>query len=70
MSKEIVKKMLIRTALAIVLIAGACGSCSYVNKQLGLSDDNVFEEKIEEVISDQFNIDIDLTSDSEEIDSK
>jgi len=49
-----------------VLIPVAIGGCSYINKQLGLRDDNLFEELLEEGIESQTGVDIDLSGDSPE----
>lgn len=55
-------KVLIMRALAIViLIALCCGGCSYMNKRVGLKDDNWMEEQVEEYLKRQTGIDIDLT---------
>lgn len=45
-----------------IFLALSLSSCSYINKQLGLKDDNTGEELIEKVIETQTGIkDIDLT---------
>lgn len=47
-------------ALLLALFGILC-SCSYVNQQLGLDDDNFGEELIEEAIELKTGLDIDLT---------
>lgn len=44
----------------------ALTSCSYVNKKLGLEDDNVAEEMVEAVIDAKTGLNIDLTPASPE----
>lgn len=39
-------------------------SCSYINKKLGLKDDNVIEQNIENVIERESSISVDLTPES------
>lgn len=41
-------------------------SCSDLNRKLGLSDDNLMEEVIEDVIREETGQDVDLTPDSPE----
>jgi len=36
-------------------------SCSNINEKLGLSDDNLGEEVIEDVIKEEVGVDVDLT---------
>jgi hypothetical protein len=53
----------------LLLGVGLClffGGCSYVNKKLGLKDDNIAEEIIEEVIKKETGLSIDLTPESKE----
>lgn len=42
-------------------IIAALYSCGYINKALGLQDDNAIEEGLESVIQDRTGIDVDLT---------
>lgn len=41
-------------------------SCSYLNKKIGLNDDNILEEIIEEQIQKRTGVNIDLTPASAE----
>lgn len=41
-------------------------SCSTINRQLGIEDDNPIEETVEEVIKSETGLDLDLTPDSPE----
>lgn len=52
--------------ITILAIAGFLGGCSYLNQKLGLRDDNVIEEAIENKIEDATGLSIDLTPDSQE----
>lgn len=52
-----------------VVLMGLCflaGGCSYFNQKLGLSDDNILEELIENKIEDTTGLDFDLTPESPE----
>lgn len=42
------------------------GGCHYLNQKVGLPDDNVIEELIEELIESKTGLDIDLTPGSPE----
>jgi len=37
------------------------GGCHYINQKLGLRDDNIIEEAIEDLIEAKTGLDIDLT---------
>lgn len=50
----------------MILFGAYLGSCSYINRKLGMSDDNLIEEAIEDKIEDATGLDIDLTPDSQE----
>jgi hypothetical protein len=41
-------------------------SCHYINTMMGLKDDNVIEETVEDVIEIETGIDVDLTPESVE----
>lgn len=45
-------------------------SCSWINMKLGLPDDNIGEELIEDVIDLKTGLDIDLTPTTHEYESK
>lgn len=45
----------------LILCIFALTSCSAANKQLGLKDDNIAEEVLEEVIESKTGLDLDLT---------
>ncbi len=63
--------MKVNVLLFLALVMGLC-SCSYINSKIGLQDDNLGEEAVEEVvdavIEHETGIDmqIDLTPDSPE----
>ena len=54
---------------ALILCIFALSSCSGVNKQLGLKDDNISEEILEEVIESKTGLDLDLTPETPEKES-
>jgi len=54
------------TAVATFILAALAGGCSYINQKLGLMDDNVIEESIENVIESKTGLSFDLTPGSEE----
>lgn len=56
-SEDIVKFSLIICGLLCVIL----GSCSYLNRQFCIDDDNAIEQAIEDAIEDEFGIDLDLT---------
>lgn len=62
------KKFLLWALILCLLVSFAafCCGCSYINKKLGLSDDNLGEEIVEEVIEMKTGLDIDLTPSSPE----
>lgn len=49
----------------ISMIVMCCG-CSYINRKLGLQDDNFGEELAEEIIEMKTGLDVDLTPSSPE----
>ncbi|NYT19241.1 MAG: hypothetical protein GKC08_02990 [Methanosarcinales archaeon] len=52
--------------LAILTLTLGSVACTYINKKLGLADDNAIEESVEAVIQNQLGIDVDLTPSSPE----
>lgn len=52
--------------LPLAVLTLMAGACQYVNRGLGLKDDNLMEEIVEQQIENQIGIDIDLTPDSAE----
>lgn len=53
----------------LLLIIGAAlslPSCSQINERIGLPDDNLGEEVIEDVIKEKVGVDVDLTPASPE----
>lgn len=65
--KNEVLKISILTLCLIFGILLLLMTCTNVNTTLGLDDDNVYEETIEKVIKSQFDLDVDLTPNSPEI---
>lgn len=47
--------------LAFVVVASTLGGCQYVNKKLGLENDNVCEQLVEEYIEKETGFELDLT---------
>jgi len=60
------ENILIKTGIAAIIITGTLGSCHMINQKVGLDDDNIFEERIEEKIKEETGIDVDLTPNSKE----
>lgn len=58
---QFLKNDYVKFALLFIGILLMAGACSQVNKMLGLKDDNVLEEIMEEIIEQKAGIDIDLT---------
>jgi len=56
----------VKISICALLISALLGSCSYLNRKMGLSDDNVVEESVEAVIEHHTGLDIDLTPSSAE----
>lgn len=54
-----------RVLAAIVLCSLAFDGCTRINARLGLKQDNIFEELIEEIIEAKIGVDIDLTPENE-----
>ncbi len=61
------KEWLMRVTLVIGLCLLLCGGCSYINKKMNMSDDNIIEESFESIIERQLGLDIDLTPSTPEI---
>lgn len=63
-------KMLKKSAAWIVIVLALCflsvACVGLLNKKLGLEDDNLMEEAMEELIEYQTGLDIDLTPDTNE----
>lgn len=50
----------------IILFAIVMSGCSQVNQALGLDDENIFEEVLEDVVNTKTGVDIDFTGESKE----
>lgn len=59
-------RLIMRLVLLLVLAGGLIGGCSYLNEQLGLKDDNIIEEAIENKIEDATGLNLDLSPGSPE----
>ena len=59
---EIIMKLMI----CLAVMAGLVGGCSYVNKKLGMADDNIIEEAIEGHIQEATGLNLDLSPESAE----
>ena len=57
---------MIRLSFVMILAASIAGGCSYLNRKVGLDDDNLIEEVIELGIEHQTGLDVDLSPDSKE----
>lgn len=52
--------------LLIAVIILSFGGCSVINKYFGLTDDNIAEEIVEQVIEQKTGLDLDLTPENKE----
>lgn len=52
--------------LAMLLVSGLIGGCSLINQRLGLKDDNLIEEAIEQELKDRTGVELDLSPGSKE----
>lgn len=59
-------KFFMKLLLLLVLAAGFMGGCSYLNQKLGMRDDNIIEEAVENKIQDVTGLNIDLSPESPE----
>lgn len=50
--------------IVVLLVAGFMGGCSLVNQRLGLPDDNIIEEAIEDVVEHKTGVELDLSPSS------
>ena len=55
-----------KIVLITVIVGLFLGGCSYLNKKVGLEDDNFVEESAEALIEHHTGIDIDLSPQSSE----
>jgi len=60
------RKILVKLAIAILITGSLVGGCSYINRKAGLEDDWFGEELLEDHIEVQTGIRIDLTPSSKE----
>ena len=60
------KGLLMKLLLCLVTAAALLGGCSYLNKKLGMPDDNLIEEALEHQIEEHTGVDIDLSPGSQE----
>lgn len=59
-------KWIMRLIGLMIIVGSLVGGCSYLNKKLGLKDDNVLEELIEHRIEEETGFDVDLSPASRE----
>lgn len=45
----------------LLSILSYCSACSYINKKLGLENDNILEQSVEAVIQAETGLSVDLT---------
>lgn len=64
--KQGIGKILMKLVVALILMGGFVGGCSYLNQKLGMADDNIIEEAIENKIEDTTGLNIDLSPESPE----
>jgi len=59
-------KIFMKLMICLVLMAGIVGGCSYINAKLGMADDNIIEEAIEQHIESNTGLNLDLSPESAE----
>lgn len=52
--------------LALIGVVLLLPSCSMINQKLGLADDNIGEEVVEDVVKGRTGVDVDLTPQTQE----
>jgi hypothetical protein len=57
----------IKIGIGCIILILMLGGCQYLNRKIGLEDDNVIEEFIEERIKEKTGLDLDLTPLSNEL---
>lgn len=55
------REEILKGFLVLLALAGIMGGCSYLNRSLGMEDDNPIEQMIEQIIEEKTGIDLDLT---------
>lgn len=55
-----------KVLLSIIACASVWGGCSYFNKRVGVSDDNIIEEMLEEKIGGFAGLQVDLSPETPE----
>ncbi len=55
-----------KAVVALFVVSGLIGGCSYINKKAGLKNDNQIEEFCEDLIEKHTGISIDLTPEDED----
>lgn len=58
--------MITKIIIILVLVGSAFGAFHYVNKSVGLEDDNWIEENAEEIFEEIVSIEVDFTPNSQE----
>lgn len=59
-------KVFMYVCISLLLVAGFMGGCSLMNQRLGLPDDNIIEETIEDVVEHKTGVELDLSPSSKE----
>jgi len=60
------KKVIMKLVVCFLVISAITGGCTYLNHKVGLEDDNIIEESIEQVIENKTGLDLDLSPASKE----
>ena len=66
---EMLKRWIMRLAIAVLVIGCTVGGCSSINKKFGLEDDHFIEDYVESMIESHIGLpsgSLDLTPDSPE----
>lgn len=58
-------KTVLKAIILLIIINSLIGGCSYLNKKVGIENDNFVEQFIEQQIENQTGIEIDLTPEDE-----
>lgn len=54
-------RWMMRAAVALVLAASIVGGCNYFNQRMGLPNDHIGEEFLEQMIEEHTGLDLDLS---------
>lgn len=64
--KDVMENIIMKLIVLLIGMAIVFQACSKINQTLGLKDDNIIEEKVEDAIESKLGLDVDLTPSSRE----